>query len=229
MAGILERIGTILSANVNAVLDKCEDPAKMVDQMLLNARQDLAAATEKTAEVMAVEKSAKRAVDDCQADIQRYTKAAQNAIMGGADSDARELIAKKQAAETKLAGLTANYDAAHATAEQLREARDKLVSDIQQLEGRKEVVKAKVATAKAQESVNKVVAGMNTAASISAFERMEAKADAALDKAKAKAELAAGDSHAEDLVAKYTTGAGTSSVDDELARMKAALGQGTQV
>ena len=33
--GILQRFSDIMRSNVNAVLDKCEDPAKMVDQTLL--------------------------------------------------------------------------------------------------------------------------------------------------------------------------------------------------
>ena len=40
--GILDRFVTIMKSNINAVLDKCEDPAKMIDQTLLDLREDLA-------------------------------------------------------------------------------------------------------------------------------------------------------------------------------------------
>ena len=40
--GILQRFSDIMRSNINALLDKCEDPAKMVDQMLLDLRKDLA-------------------------------------------------------------------------------------------------------------------------------------------------------------------------------------------
>ena len=39
---ILKRFGDIMRANINALLDKAEDPAKMVDQMLLDLNEDLA-------------------------------------------------------------------------------------------------------------------------------------------------------------------------------------------
>ena len=39
--GILQRFGDIMSANINALLDKCEDPAKMVDQCLRDLEKDL--------------------------------------------------------------------------------------------------------------------------------------------------------------------------------------------
>lgn len=42
MANILSRFGGIISSNINAFLDKAEDPAKMIDQYLRNASEDLA-------------------------------------------------------------------------------------------------------------------------------------------------------------------------------------------
>ena len=54
--GILTRFKDIMSANVNALLDKAEDPAKMIDQTLLNLRKDLAEVKKETAAVMADEK-----------------------------------------------------------------------------------------------------------------------------------------------------------------------------
>ena len=71
-------------------------------------------------------------------------------------------------------------------------------------------------------SVNKAMAGMNSAASVSAFERMEAKANRMLDEAAAEAELNADTGSTEDLAKKYASA--SASVDDELARMKQELG-----
>lgn len=221
---ILERIGMILKSNVNAILDKCEDPAKMVDQLLVEYRQNLAEVKSNTAEVMAVEKSAKRLLDECNADIARYGTAARNAVASGADDDARKLLAKKQSFEARLSDLQKNYDIAHKNAEDLRAAHDKLVDEISYLEGQKEITKAKMATAKAQSSVNSAMGRIKSDTSMEAFDRMAAKADRALDKAMAEAELNAGDTRAEDLAAKYTSGS-SGSVEDELAKLKSELGQ----
>ena len=40
--GILSRFSDIIEANINALLDKAEDPVKMINQYLINAKQDLA-------------------------------------------------------------------------------------------------------------------------------------------------------------------------------------------
>lgn len=223
--GVLSRFKDIMASNVNALLDKCEDPAKMVDQTLRNLREDLASVKKETAAVMADEKNAKRKLDDCQANITKYTTAAQNALKAGNEDDARTLLAKKQQYDEQLVQLQQTYDVAHGNAEKMRQMHDKLVADIDSLETRKDAIKAKVQVAKAQQKVNKIVSGTtNSEASISAFERMEAKANKMLDSADAEAELNAGISKTSDLANKYTSGGSSAAVDAELEAMKAQLG-----
>ena len=221
--GILQRFGDIMKSNINALLDKCEDPAKMVDQTLLDLRKDLADVKKETASVMADEKSAKRKLEENEAEIQKYTKAAQNALKSGNEGDAKTLISRKQKLEETRISMQGTYHVAHANAEKMRQMHDKLTNDIEELETRKDAIKAKVATAKAQEHMNKMTSGVDTASSLAAFDRWEAKADKMLDSAEAEAELNAGVHSTDDLADKYATGC-NASVDDELARMKAELG-----
>ena len=56
MANILKRFTDIMSANINALLDKAEDPAKMVDQYIRDIESDLGNVKAETAAVMAAEK-----------------------------------------------------------------------------------------------------------------------------------------------------------------------------
>ena len=57
---ILKRFTDIMSANMNALLDKCEDPSKMVDQILRNLNEDLGKVKSETTAVMAEEIRSKR-------------------------------------------------------------------------------------------------------------------------------------------------------------------------
>lgn len=221
--GILQRFSDIMRSNFNALLDKCEDPAKMVDQMLLDLRKDLAEVKQETATVMADEKNALRRVDDCREKISSYEEAAKKAISTGNDNDAYLLIARKQQMETQLDSLQEAYETASTNAQKMRQLYDKLVHDIESLEARKDAIKAKVAAAKAQERMNKVSSGIDTSDSIAAFERMEAKADKMLDAANVEAELNEGIYATSDLAEKYASG-GPDSVEAEIARMKAELG-----
>lgn len=63
--GIITRFKDIMSANFNALLDKCEDPEKMIDQYLRNLESDLGKVKSETASVIADEKAAKRKLDEC--------------------------------------------------------------------------------------------------------------------------------------------------------------------
>ncbi len=221
--GIISRFNDIMKSNINALLDKCEDPAKMVDQALRDAEKDLQEVTKETASVMADEKSAKRKLEECKASVEKYKMAAQKAITAGDDEGAKVVLSKKQSEEKKLASLQATYDTAHANAEKMKQLHNKLTQDIDELNSRKDAVKAKVATAKAQEHMNKMTSGISAGSSIAAFERMEEKANKMLDAAEAEADLKAGSETADDVVDKYLNG-DDSAVDDELARMKAEMG-----
>lgn len=221
--GILSRFADIMKANINELLDKCEDPAKMVDQTLRDLRENLAEVKKETAVVIADEHKAERDLTNCQSNINKYDELAKKALVAGNEGDAKQFISQKQKYEKNLAQLQKIYDVNHANADKMRQMHDKLVSDINELESRKDVIKATVATAKAQEKMNQITSGVDTNSSIKAFENWEEKANKRLDAANAEAELNAGsDSSVDNLEEKYTSG--DVSVDDELAKMKAELG-----
>ena len=221
---ILKRFKDIMSSNINALLDKAEDPEKMIDQYMRDLTRDLAQVKEETAAVMADETAAKRALDDNQAQIDKYADLAKKALIAGNEDDARVFIEKKQQYE-KLAGSYSDaYEAAHANAEKMRSMHDKLVDDINGLEERRKAVRAKVAAAKAQEKLNNIGSSVSSASKgMDSFARMEKKADEMLDRANARAELDSKPADpAAELEAKYDSAG--ASVDDELARLKAEMG-----
>ena len=222
---MLSRFADILGANINALLDKAEDPAKMIDQYLVKARKDLADVKQETAAVMAEETRAKRMLDENKAEIAKYQGLAIQALQAGNEGDAKIFLAKKQNLETVGASLETAYAVAHENATKMRQLHDKLTADIAQLEAKKQSIKAKVSIANTQETVNKYTGTADKFDKVMGeFEKMEQKADKMLDVANAKAELDAQPvDEAAAIEAKYQAGM-TASVDDELARLKEELG-----
>lgn len=223
--GILSRFTDIIEANINALLDKCEDPSKMIDQYLRNAMEDLAEVKKETAGVLAEENRCKRLLDDAKADVVKYEDLAKKALTAGNEDDARVFLGKKQECAAAVASAQKVYDVAHANATKLRQLHDKLSSDVEALKARRNNVKATIAVAKTQERVNKVAETFDGArGSVSAFERMEERANAMLDQANAVAELNAEPvDPAAELESKYSAGS-SASVDDELAALKKSMG-----
>lgn len=225
--GIVSRFKDIMSANINALLDKAEDPEKMIDQYLRNLESDLGKVKAETASVMAEEQRSKRELDECTSDIDKFQQYAQKAVMAGNDNDAKQFLEKKNQLVKQQALLQQSFGLASENAKKMRQMHDKLVNDIGELNSRKDSIKAKMAVAKAQQRINKINSGFSDAQnSVSAFDRMEAKADKMLDEANAMAELnqSSSDSNVDDLAGKYDT-METSAVDDELAALKAQLGK----
>ncbi len=224
--GILDRFTDIIKANINDLLDKAEDPAKMIDQYLRELSDNLADVKKETAAVMAEEARNKRAYDEVASEIENYEDLARRALKAGNEGDARVFLGKKQELEARFEAVKVAYDAAVANATKMREMHDKLVSDIETLNGRREAIKAKTAVAKTQAKVNQMTSGADKAeGAMAAFARMEAKADQMLDQATAEAELSRTPSdRAEELEAKYTAAGDTKAVDEELARLKAEMG-----
>lgn len=225
--GVLTRFKDIMASNINALLDKCEDPEKMIDQYMRNLESDLGKVKAETASVMAEETRAKRELDDCTEQIAKMQSYAEKALAAGNENDARSFLEKKQQLAATQTALLQAYNLAAENASKMRQMHDKLVKDMQSLESRRTAIKATVKAAKAQERINKVGSSVVGAGnSMEAFSKMEAKANKMLDEANAMAELNSSqeDTDINNLAAKYEAAPDNTAVEDELAALKAKMG-----
>lgn len=224
--GIMTRFKDIMAANVNALLDKAEDPEKMIDQYLRNLESDFAKVKAETASIMAEEKSARRKLDECNEEIVKMGEYARKAVAAGNDNDARRFLEKKGELTQKQEVLMKNYELAQANSAKMRQMHDKLEGDIQAMKSKRDMLKAKVKVAETQKKINEFGSGMESAGNnAAAFDRMEEKVNRMLDEAEAIGELS--DAGAKDdidsLAAKYDSTGTASAVDDELAALKAEM------
>ena len=158
---ILKRFTDIMSSNINALLDKAEDPIKMIDQLMRNLNDDLNKVKGETASIMAEETRAKREVDECQSDVNKMLEYAKRAVDAGNDDDARQFLAKKVTLTEKLTTLTGKYEIARNNSLKMKEMYNKLTLQIEELNERRATIKAKIATAKMQERINKMGSSIN--------------------------------------------------------------------
>lgn len=210
-----------MSSNIYALLEKAENPEKMIDQYVRNLNRDLGKVKSETASVMAEEQRAKRVLTECQDDMDKMERYAIKALEAGNEGDARKFLEKKAALAVRQSELEAALQLAVSNALQMKQMHDKLVEDINELESRKNMLKAKWSVAKTQERMNKIGSSVDQSSqSISAFERIEEKVNHALDKANAMAELNAGPKdEIADLTAKYDEPR-DNDIDQELAALK---------
>lgn len=223
---MLQRFKDIMSSNINALLDKAEDPEKMIDQMIRNLQSDLGKVKSETATVMAEEARLNRQLTELKAEEEKMITYAKKALQAGSDDDAKLFLEKKNSIQNKANEVETRLISARQNSQNMKAMHDKLSSQVADLNARKNEIKAKIQQAKLQEKMNTMTSSVTGAASISKFDEIEEKANAMLDKANAMQELnQVNDGGIDDLMAKYDSATdSTSSVDDELAALKDSLG-----
>ena len=223
---MLQRFKDIMSSNINALLDKAEDPEKMIDQMIRNLQSDLGKVKSETATVMAEESRLNRELNELKAEAEKMLTYAQRALQAGSDADARVFLEKKNSIQTKISEVEGRLSVAKQNSQNMKAMHDKLNSQVNDLNAKRNEKKKKIQQAKLQERMNNMTLSTTGQASISKFNDIEAKANAMLDKANAMQELNnANNDGIDDLMAKYDSPSqDTSAVDDELAALKASLG-----
>lgn len=224
--GVLSRFKDIMAANVNAFLDKAEDPQKMIDQYLRDLESDLAKVKAETASMIADEKAAKRQLDECNEEMEKMTDYAKKAVSAGNDDEAKQFLQKRSELSERQEALQKKYDIAVANSAKMREMHKKLESDIASLQGRRETLKAKAQVAETQAKMNKMASGSSqTGATMAAFDRMEDKINKMLDEQDAMEELNVRiEDPTEELMKKYDNVTKSSDADAELAALKAEMG-----
>lgn len=215
-----------MEANINALLDKAEDPVKMADQLARDLEKDLGEVKAETVSVMAEEKRAKRAYDEGVAEVEKLQRYAEKAVLAGNDADAKVFLSEKAAKAANLESLKGAWDLAAANAAKMREMHDKLTEQLKQVEDRKAAIRAKAAMVKSQQKANEIKSDLG-GSSLAAFDALEEKLNRKLDEAEAAAELNTKKDDMADLMAKYDDDATVqdSGVEDELAALKAKLGK----
>lgn len=224
--GIISRFRDIMAANFNALLDKCEDPEKMIDQYLRDLQDDLGKVKSETAGVIADEKAAKRKLDACDEEIAKMDKYARKAVAAGNDDEARQFLARKSELAQDRVTLEQTYNICVENSAKMRDMSKKLEADIQELKGKQASLKAKLAVAETKKKMSSVgSSGKDAGARLAAFDRMEEKVNRMMDEADAMEELSEqpGDS-LEALAEKYEDSSVDVAVDDELAALKAEMG-----
>ncbi len=216
--GIFTRFKDIVSANINSMLDKAEDPEKMIKLMIQEMEDTLVEIKASCASAMATKSKVARALDDVQYRVNDWENKARLAISKGREDLAREALAEKRVFAEEHERLTREIS-------QLEGIVNKYQGDISQLEekltnARKKHQMLLQRHTQAQKSY-KAQSVLRKNDNIDAFARFDAfenriermEADAELVNAKARPAL-------EDEFAKLE---GDESLENELAALKAEI------
>jgi phage shock protein A len=235
--GIFDRMGKVISSNINSLLDKAEDPGKSLDLTVREMGDSLKSAKKEIVEALGVQKRLGKKVDELDADVEKWEKRAELALKADDESLAREALKHKKR-------VIAERDRAEAMRAEQRGVVLTMKREMERMEQKHEELKARKGTIANEISRAKKAAadplGGPAGPGGKAFEefrRQEAKIDDTRNEAAAMAEVddALRDGlSATELEAKFAAleGGGYSAdkgtpgadpIDDELARLKSKL------
>lgn len=222
--GIFGRISDIFKANVNDALDKMEDPSKMIKQMVIEMQEAVAKATSGLAQAMAQEKKLERDYKKHNQAAQQWEQKAMQALNAGNEDLARRALSKKAESEGQANQFKGMYDQASATTSKLKSQVEQLKQKLQEARMKESTLVARQEAAKAQKKIAKQVGSFDTGNSFAKFDKWEEKILKSEAEAQAFSELAEGtDGNLDDEFKQLEQ---NSSVDDDLARLRAKLNQG---
>lgn len=213
--GVFTRFKDIIGSNINSMLDRAEDPEKMIRMMIGEMEETLVELKANCAGLMAGQKRLLRERDRLAAEVDKWTVRAELAVDKGREDLAREALAEKLAWQRKADGLVEEEERFEALVEQ---ARDDIASLETKLEAARERQRSLVQRHKrashrlrAREDERRA----DASDVMMRFDRFEAR----VERMEAEAEMA-GPYRGGSLEDEFSRLEGGDGVEDELQRLK---------
>jgi phage shock protein A len=231
-------MSTVIKAKVSRLLDRAEDPGETLDygyqkqvELLQNVKKGIA-------DVTTSKKRLQMQTEKLQQNVVKLDTQARQALAQGREDLARMALERKNLAQTELQSLDQQIAQLETQQQQLTENEQKLRAKIEAFRTKKEVIKAQYSAAEAQVRISEAANGVGEQMADLGLaiqraqdktENMKARADAVAELEAAGtfedlSQLGDGQDDIDRQLHELTSGA---QVDDELAKMKAELGQGS--
>jgi len=173
--GILDRISTLMRANINDMIDRAEDPEKVVKQLITDMNSQLLQVKTQVAASIADEKQLRQKYMDNDAKAAEWQRRAELAVEKGQDDLAREALARRNSFATTAEGFKEQYEQQSRQVEVLKDAMHQLESKVQEATTKQDLLIARSRRAKAETSIRTTLSGMDQSSALGSFARIEEK------------------------------------------------------
>lgn len=224
--GIFDRAKRAISSNVNAMLDKAEDPRKIVEFTLDEMKDHIGRAKQDVITAVATEKQLRKQCDELKVQVDKWEQRAVLAVKAGDDALAREALKQKSRINEELAATEKRREEQLALAYKMRDDLSNMEKRHAELSAKKGTIAAKTEIARAGGGAEALGATGGSNA-FESFRQMEEKIDQGEAEAAAMRELAEDDMKDAELESKFRKleigekkAATSSGLDDELDALK---------
>ena len=218
---LLERVSSLVRANINDMLDKAEDPEKMIKQYLIDMHNQLIQVKTQVAAAMADQQKLYQRYMDAQNQTNDWQHKAELAVQKGDDELAKQALQRRNSFQETADGFKAQYDEQTKEVDILKQSLTQLEGKIQEAETKKDLLIARAHVADTQNLVHQTTDRLNDSSAFDGFSRMEDKVRE--KEAMVQANTALDSDPLED---KFAALEKNDDLDRQLAELKAKSGQG---
>jgi phage shock protein A len=221
--GIFKKISDVFRSNINDALSKAEDPEKMLNQTIIDMKEQYAKAKRQVTVAVADEKRLKAQYEKQVKEAESWHKKAQLALQSNREDLAKQALSKRNEAQKLAEEYNIPWEKQKKSTEALKDSLRKLDSKINEAERKKNLLVARQKRAEAQKQIHETMSGITETSAFDTFDRMAEKVDqieAQAEAAEEMAELEEG-TDLEDEFKQLGTGV---DVNDDLALLKAEMG-----
>jgi len=227
--GVFQRLSDLLKSNVNDLIDRAEDPEKMVKQIIIDMQTELTKATQNYGKAKASERLAEKKYLESQKISADWEAKAKMALAKGDQDLAKQALARKVKSDEDLNNYKEMYESISAQTDAIGDQVEVLRAKLEEAKSRQAMLIARSQMAETKKNLAKAAGGFDGNSSMEKFQKMEEKIERKEAEADAFTEIAgnnlAGGS-GDDLRDSFEKLESDAKVDAELQRLMAEMNGG---
>lgn len=224
---IFSKFSTLIKSNINDLISKAENPEKMLNQIIIDMRDQLAQAKREVAAAIADERKLRSQLDDEVKQARQWEHRAVLAVKEGRDDLAKQALMRQQEHAERGRALEQAWRGQATETEKLKSSLRQLNDKIEEAKRKRNLLIAKQKRAQAQRRIHETMSGLSDTSAFEAFNRMTEKIEESERRSIAHAEVAEAlaNTSLDDEFKVLEAGSGSGGdVDDRLLALKQEMG-----
>lgn len=223
--GVFARLSDLLKSNINDLIDRAEDPEKMIRQIIADMQKELTKATQNYGKAKASERLAKLKYQEAVSVSSDWESKAKAALSKGDQDLARQALSRKVKADEDVASYKEMYESISAQTEAIGEQTELLKAKLEEAKSRQAMLIARAQMAETKKQLAAAQGGFDSSSARENLDRMEGKIRRREAEADAFAEISG--TAADDLQNSFAQIENNEKVDAELRRLIAEMNGST--
>jgi phage shock protein A len=190
---LLERVSTLVRANLNDLVDKAEDPEKMIKQVIMDMQNQLLQVKTQVAISIADQHVLERKLAENEENERQWIKRAELAVDRKDDPLARAAVERSMSYKSMTEGFRQQVDDQKSQVDNLKHALLKLQQKLAEAQSKSDMLIAQHRRSRALGKATDAGTAIGSDSNAAAFDRMKRKVQHSESTAQAKADLASDD------------------------------------